>query len=436
MIQNISEIANSDLCTGCGTCAGVCPTNAIRMVKSHKGTYSPIVDYSNCKSCGLCIEVCPGYSLDFKRLNLLFFGHQPKDPKMGNYLNCYIGHSTDKRIRYNSSSGGMATQLLIFALENDVIDGAIVTRMRKNNPLEPESFIATTKEEIISASKSKYCPVSANLVLRDILNENGKFAIVGLPCHIQGIRKAELINRKLLEKVILHVGLLCSHTVNFAGTEFLLKKIGIKKSEVSKLDYRGGGWPGSLSVHIVNDTILSMPLIGDWNSYWPIFSSFFFTPMRCLMCPDEMNELSDVSLGDAWLPELRYEKIGESLIITRTKIAEEILTQMKSMKAISIRHVDVKKAIESQALNLVFKKRALGGRLSLLKLLGKSVPSLNSKPRSSLALMLGSLLPYLNTSASSNRYLKSMMLKFPLPIFRFYWGLLKTSLLLSNYLRE
>ena len=35
--------------------------------------------------------------------------------------------------------------------------------MKKDNPLEPEPFIARTREEIIEASKSKYCPVPANI---------------------------------------------------------------------------------------------------------------------------------------------------------------------------------------------------------------------------------------------------------------------------------
>jgi len=53
---------------------------------------------------------------------------------------------------------GVVTQLLIFLLEKGIIDGALVVRMREDQPLEPEPFIARTKEEIISTSKFKYCP--------------------------------------------------------------------------------------------------------------------------------------------------------------------------------------------------------------------------------------------------------------------------------------
>ena len=108
--------------------------------------------------------------------------------------------------------------VLISALEKNLIDGALVTRMKKDNPLESEAFIARTKEEIISASKSKYCPVAANISLKQILKEEGRFAVVGLPCHLHGIRKAEKINKALGKKIVFHFGLLCSHMVNFIGT--------------------------------------------------------------------------------------------------------------------------------------------------------------------------------------------------------------------------
>src|SRR4030043_382689 len=116
-------------------------------------------------------------------------------------------HFNDEEIRRGSSSGGIVTQLLVYALEKGIIDGALVVRMKKDKPLEPEPFIARSREEIISASKSKYCPVAANVVLKAILSEKGRVAVVGLPCHINGIRKAESALPELKKKIVLHVGL-------------------------------------------------------------------------------------------------------------------------------------------------------------------------------------------------------------------------------------
>ena len=114
------------------------------------------------------------YVDSFEILNKETFGKNPKNILIGNYLNCYTGYAVDRNIRYNSASGDIVTQLLIFALETKMIDGALVTKMRQNDPLKPESFIAKTKNEIIEASKSKYCPVSANVASSEILEDDGK----------------------------------------------------------------------------------------------------------------------------------------------------------------------------------------------------------------------------------------------------------------------
>lgn len=245
---------------GCGTCVVVCPYNAIEMNRNIDGVYLPNIDYEKCnRQCkGFCIEVCRGYSLDFNKLNRFIFGKIREDVSLGNYNGCYIGHSSSKELRWNSSSGGIVTSLLTFALEEGIIDGALVTRMNKDNPLEPEVILARTKNQIISASKSKYCPVPVNLALEKILEENGRFAIVGLPCHIQGVRKAEMLNEKLKEKIVLHIGLFCTSNVSFLATEFLLEKMGIRKENVAAISYRGKGWPGETSVRLKSGREISV----------------------------------------------------------------------------------------------------------------------------------------------------------------------------------
>ena len=185
--------------------------------------------------------LCPGHSVDFKSLNKYFFNKESEDLRMGVYSECFIGYSMDESIRYNSSSGGVITSLLIYALERGVIDGALVTRMNKDNPFEPEPFIAKTREEIIEASKSKYCPVPLNKLINEIIEskDNKKIAVVGLPCHIHGIRKAEMLNKTLKKKIVLHLGIFCSHTDTFWQTYSLINQLGIKEKDVQKINYRG-----------------------------------------------------------------------------------------------------------------------------------------------------------------------------------------------------
>ena len=365
--ETIEEVVEMGLCTGCGTCVGICPTSAICMIEDErKGIYIPKLIEDECNRCGLCLDACPGYSDDLAELNLNVFGKEPQDSLLGNYIGCYIAHATDGDIRYNSASGGLVTSLLIFALEQGLIDGALVTKMKKDSPLEPEPVIARTREEILQALSSKYCPVPANIALREILEKGGKYAVVGLPCHICGIRKAEAVNETLRERITLHLGIFCSHTVGFGGTEFLLRKLGIRNEDVADISYRGGGWPGGVKIKLKNGGERLIPNLGSlWNT---IFSGFFFTPSCCLSCSDVTNELADISFGDPWLPEImRMEHEGKSVVISRSERGEALMHDASSKGVIELETLDAKDVIRSQRVFLHFKKVNLNARRSALR---------------------------------------------------------------------
>ena len=237
--QNLDLIVNHSLCTGCGTCEGVCPQSVIRMeIDKKKAIYLPSIK-AGCVDCGMCISVCPGHLVDFKGLSQNIFGQVTADSSFGHYINCYLSHACDRGVRYSSSSGGLITSIILYMLRERLIDGALLTRMSKDNPTMPEPFIARTEEEVVSACGSKYCPVPANKVIKEILKVEGKYAVVGLPCHIHGIRKAESINKKLRERIILHLGIFCGTTKTFSATDNYLNQRGIDNERISTLRYSG-----------------------------------------------------------------------------------------------------------------------------------------------------------------------------------------------------
>lgn len=339
-----------DLCIGCGTCVGVCPAQAVEMRINKRGFYVPSINERKCNHCGFCGKACPQINKveSFSKTNKFVFGKIPGDNLLGNYIDCYVGYTTDKNLRFEASSGGMITQLLVSALEEGIIDGALVTRMKKDNPLIPEPFIARTKEEIIEARGSKYSPVPANIVLREMIKskDGERFAVVGLPCHIIGIRKAERLIPDLREKIVLHFGILCSGIKSFFGTEFILERKGVRKEMVKSIKYRGKGWPGYMQIEQQVGAQIQVFLLSPLY-YGGIFP--FFLKPACAGCSDFTAELSDISFGDAWNIE-KEDTRGTSLLIVRTKLGEGLLNKVSSNNKVKLKNVERDAVVQSQEL--------------------------------------------------------------------------------------
>jgi len=353
---------------------------------------------------------------------------------VGYFQTCYVGHSDDKEVSSVCSSGGVVDELLIYALESGMIDGAVVARMKADNPLETEAFVARNREEVLSASRSKYCPVATGVVLERLRHEKGRFAVVGLPCHIHGVRKAEAAVPSLNGKIALCIGLFCGHTVSFEGTDVILDKLRVRKSDVARLYYRGNRGPDSMRVQLKNGQTLKVRFNYDWKAYWNVFSSFLFTPLRCLMCPDQFNELADLSVGDAWLREFRRDKSAESVVVVRTSEARDFLTQVVRNRSVSLRPLTLDKIKESQAFSVDFKKKQFAGRLKFLNILGYSVPDVHLSGCSSGGFLsfVGAFFSYLSFRVSSCSRLKGVLVAVPLPLFRLYFGVFKCVFWLSR----
>jgi len=386
----------------------VCPQDAISLkIDKHFQAYEPHIRSDACNGCGICYDTCPGHSVDFKGLNRDIFGKDAEDIVLGSYLGSYIGHATEHEVRYRASSGGVVTGLLVYALEEGIIDGALVTRMNRDRPWEPEPFIAKTRDEIIEASASKYCPVPANIMIRELLSaqEDEKFAVVGLPCHIQGIRKAEQAYKKLKERVVLHIGLFCSHNDTFWQTDYLLRSMDASKDDLKSIRYRGDGWPGTMSVQLRSGKDSSMPY------HKAIFPHvLWFNAMnRCLYCCDLTAELADVSVGDPWIPEVTAgEKIGQSIFLVRTEDAHSLVLCAARDELLNFTPIPAERVKESISMGET-KKVDVQVRMSFRKMIGKSIPDYNvdfMPPR--LYNYVRSFIPLISSVSSSNAYFRPL----------------------------
>ncbi len=416
--RDISEVVRNRWCTGCGTCVAFCPANALEIEYTSDGRYVPALDEGTCTNCGLCMELCPAANENFKELNEFVFDKVPNDVLLGNFINCYTGYSTDSDVRFRATSGGMITSLLLFLLREKMIDGAVLTRLKKNEPLKAEPFIARSEEDVISGMGSKYVPVPLNTILDKVMSEEGKFAVVGLPCHLHGIRRAEMKIPKLREKIIYHFGLTCSRTISFLGVDFVLRRMGITPGEIVELKYRGDGWPGGLRA-LLKDT--SEKFVPNMSSWWSeVFGGLFFSHYYCTLCSDHFSELADISFADAWLKNiLRNDEIGTSIAVTRSARGQELVENAVSCGAIETSFLSAEATVQSQLFMTMYKKRNIRARVRMLKLLGRLIPpNLERNPKAFLKPTIWDYVvmsvPYLNISISRNRFFRTILRHMPL----------------------
>ena len=356
-MQTVKEkVVNSGLCIGCGTCEGVCSIEAIKMKINNKGFYIPHIDEQKCIGCGLCIKVCPGLGINFEKTYLKKFNKLPEDEYLGNIINTYIGYSTDKNIRYNSSSGGVVTALAIYAIKKGIVDSVIVTKLEEGKL--PQAIITNDPKEILNSTGSKYAPVPVNVLLKQIIQERDekKYLFIGLPCHIHGILKAEEYFPKLKEKIYLKIGLFCGGTPSFVGSDFILWLYGINEDIRNILKYRGEGWPGVFVAKTDDDNHKKISLL----KYYEYLGAYYINP-RCRLCIDHTAEFADISVGDPWLPDFK-DSMGSTIITSMTERGEDLLQNAKKDSIIEFNEISSDKIFESQIEAILYKKSDLTSR--------------------------------------------------------------------------
>jgi coenzyme F420 hydrogenase subunit beta len=322
------------LCTSCGACAGVCPTNAISMVRdsvSHK----PSIDKDMCVGCGRCQEVCPGPGFDYEYYHKQIFGSIPNH-KLGHYINVYAGHTTDAQILSSSQSGGFVSTLLCSLLEQGIIQGAIVSARLPNAPLEPVSFVARTRTTILSAVGSIYNSVPTAELIKNLLQLPGKYVFVGLPCHIHAMRKAEQLYPQLKNAIQCYIGLHCLGVFTYSIYDRIFSMCGLSQKDIKEFrhkDKRSGMQHGGAYIVDNNDNV---HLIDPYKSR--LHKREQYTNPRCLVCIDKTNQFCDISCGDCRMPRAHAEfkrenydpNDGLSEIVVRTPRGQNTIDRLRN----------------------------------------------------------------------------------------------------------
>lgn len=309
----IVEVHQRGICGQCGGCVSFCSANEIKAIYMAKDGPPAYLNQDNCLHCGICYLICPQIHAIDSDLKEKFNWKYP----IGYWHQIASAQAASEEILDVATDGGVVTAILMYLLENNMIDGAIVTK--RTGFFSRKSFFATTKEDLIEAAGTKFdlptqileyekfttfTPIIVGL--KELMDaDRMNIAVVGTPCQIHSIRKMQLLGIMPAHVIKYVLGLFCFE--NFVFTTDSWKKMETKFNfsinDIEKIN--------------VKDNVIFY--LRDSNPKNVEFSDMkeFMRP-ACSACDDFSNYFSDISFGGLG----SEDKFTTTLI--RTKIGSEI----------------------------------------------------------------------------------------------------------------
>jgi coenzyme F420 hydrogenase subunit beta len=327
-----SEVITSGLCTGCAGCVIACPHDVIGYAHE-PGKYKPFhleeeLGADNCihgeKGCTSCTRACPRFRLWEPEANEHLFGREREPDEMaGIYRDILLVRAKDGEVHERGQDGGLVSAILIWCLENDIIDAALSSELEGDgNSWKARPFVATNREEVLRGAGSRYTYSANTLAYRDALEAgHNNLALVGMSCQtsigpVMWHRKIGKVGKPIR----LNIGLLCSKSFDDSiFEELFLAKYGLRREDMVKMNIKGVFqiWMRNGDYHEIN-----------------LKECHAWTRDGCNYCPDFAAEHADISTGG----------IGKdndwTLTVVRTDLGEAVIKGMLDDGIIEARSAD------------------------------------------------------------------------------------------------
>ena len=318
------EVITSGLCTGCAGCVIACPHDVIGYEHA-PGAYKPFhleeeLGLSDCghgqKGCTSCTRACPRFrDWETEADNHLFARPRNDDEMSGIYKDVLLTRASDDTVHQLGQDGGLVSAILIWCLENKIIDGALTSHLEASSSEDITNWkavpaLATDRESVLAGAGSRYTYSANTLAINEAREKNlQSLALVGMSCQtsIGPVMWHRRVG-KAGKPIKLNIGLLCSKSFDDSIFEDLFwAKYGLPKEDMVKMNIKGVFqiWMRNGDYHEIN-----LKECHEW------------TREGCNHCPDFAAEHADISTGG----------IGENndwtLTIVRTELGRQIFMKM------------------------------------------------------------------------------------------------------------
>lgn len=291
-------------CQQCGICKAVCPKKAISFKRNSEGLNIVRINQDTCIKCKLCIQFCPANSNTVS----------PHYREIIRNRIFYLGYHKNEQIRYHSSSGGITRAIAITCLQENIVDGVYTLRKTDEYPFaEGCLYTQDNIPEYEEIPNSIYHSIPLNENIKKI--QGKRILIIGTSCQI----KSAYHYLKHRTSKLYCLCIFCKQQKTIRSTQFMAKMLRTSIDITNKFSfqYRGNGWPGSVSINKKNinySTASSLP-----------FGKRLWSVPGCHICGDPYAiDHADLTLMDPW-NILKDEKIGCNLVVCHTEKGKELL---------------------------------------------------------------------------------------------------------------
>ncbi len=330
-----SEVLARDLCTLCGACVGMCP-----YLVAYRGR---IVALDECDlRQGRCYVFCPRTSLDLDLLSQTVFGVPYAADELGTVQEITIARAGDEGIRSKAQFGGTVTALASFALDQGLIDSAVLTT--SDESILPSGTPAANKAQILSCAGSNFVAAPTLAAFnRQSEGDAQSIGVVGIPCQalaLAKMRASPLENHNNIDKLKLVIGLFCTWALRYEElARFLADKVPLR--QIVKFDIPPP--PANLFQVFTDSGRIDIPL----DEVRP------FVRPTCDVCIDMTAEFADVSVGAAEGAE------GWNTLITRSDTGRELVEAARAKGVIETSPLPEENLAHLKEASLLKKKRGL-----------------------------------------------------------------------------
>ncbi len=388
----LGTVIENDYCIGCGVCSSVA-NSPFTMELNKDGMYRPIlVDNDNVEQTNINIaSVCPFSNESKNETEIGKEQFNSDDAEFnkhtGYYLKNYAGYVKEDTFREKGSSGGMGNWIAAQLLEKKLVDGIIHVKDAKSDKSNVlfEYQISNTLDELSEGAKSKYYPIELSKVLELVRENEGKYALIGIPCFIKSVRLLASQDKLINERIKFFIGLVCGHLKSDMFAKSIGWQLGIEPENLTNINFRKklpNRAANDYGVEVEgligdNEVMIDSPTKDLFTTNW---GQGYFKYNACEFCDDVLAETADITVGDAWLPEYKTDYLGTNIITVRHPELLKIIEENIQRENIHLEELTPEKVYDSQAGGFRHRREGLSHRLHIMDIEDKWRPNKRVEP--------------------------------------------------------